>query len=174
MKIRHTITLQSQEDFQREIASFSAALDWSWEHGFQPIFIPMNTFGEDDDRKAAYLSVEKAKYGQNALIIDQEIRPHDAVRILNECQASFSASVHGSIQSAICNCPVMMCAFQPKHEGIMFEMELQAFILKPENASSEATRLLLEGWLQIVIRSVKTCEQPYALLMLQPGFLYNF
>ena len=24
-------TLQSQEDFQREIASFSAALDWSWE-----------------------------------------------------------------------------------------------------------------------------------------------
>ena len=104
----------------------------------------MNTFGEDDDRKAAHLSVQKAKYGQNALIIDQEIRPQDAVRILNDCQASFSARVHGSIQSAICNCPVMMYAFQPKHEGIMFEMGLQDFILKPENASSEATCLLLE------------------------------
>jgi polysaccharide pyruvyl transferase WcaK-like protein len=104
----------------------------------------MNTFGEDDDRKAARLSVQKAKYGQNALLVDEEIRPQDAMRILNDCQASFSARVHGSILSAISGCPIMMFAFQPKHEGIMFEMGLEDYILKPENASSEATRLLLE------------------------------
>jgi polysaccharide pyruvyl transferase WcaK-like protein len=137
-------TKQSEKEFQRELSSFSEALDWSWENGFQPIFIPMNTFGEDDDRKAAHLSIQKAKYRRNALLIDEEIRPQDAVRILNDCQASFSARVHGSILSAICGCPIMMYAFQPKHEGIMFEMGLEDYILKPENASSEATCLLLE------------------------------
>ena len=137
-------TKQSEKEFHREIESFSAALDWSWENGFQPIFIPMNTFGEDDDRRATKLCVQKAKYGRNALLIDEEIRPQDVVRILSECQASFSARVHGSILSAICQCPVMMYAFQPKHEGIMFEMGLQDYILKPENASSEATCYLLE------------------------------
>ncbi len=137
-------TIQSEEDFDREIISFSAALDWSWENGFQPIFIPMNTRGEDDDRKAANLSVQKAKYGQYALLIDEEIRPQDAMRILYDCQASFSARVHGSILSAISGCPIMMYAFQPKHEGIMFEMDLQDFVLKPKNASIETTCLLLE------------------------------
>jgi len=37
----------------------------------------------------------------------------------------------------------MMYAFQPKHEGIMFEMGLQDFVLKPKNASTEATCNLL-------------------------------
>lgn len=136
-------TRQSEKEFQREIECFSAALDWSWENGFQPIFIPMNTFGEDDDRIAAHLSAQKAKYGLNALLIDEEIRPQDARRILFDCRVSFSARVHGSILSAISGCPIMMYAFQPKHEGIMFEMGLQDFVLKPKNASTEATCNLL-------------------------------
>jgi len=137
-------TLQSEKEFLNEIESFSAALDWCWENGFQPIFLPMNTFGADDDRKAAKLCIQKANYGQNALLIDEDIRPQDAMRILCECQASYSARVHGSILSAICNCPVMMYAFQPKHEGIMLEMGLHDYILKPEQATKERTTQLIK------------------------------
>jgi len=38
----------------------------------------------------------------------------------------------------------MMYAFQPKHEGIMLEMGLHDYILKPEQATKERTTQLFK------------------------------
>jgi polysaccharide pyruvyl transferase WcaK-like protein len=123
--------------FNQEINCFVAALDWLYEKGFQPIFVPMNTIAPDDDRIAAHIAIERAKYGRHSLLIDEKISPRAAPVIYRQCQLSFVARVHGGITSMIGHCPVMMYAFAPKHVGIMRAMGLERFSL-PESEASPA------------------------------------
>jgi polysaccharide pyruvyl transferase WcaK-like protein len=97
----------------------------------------MNTYGADDDRVAARLCMKIAKHGNKALLIDEEVRPGEAPRLYGQCQASFVARVHGSVTSVLGGCPVIMYAFQPKHEGIMETMGLSEFSINSSTATAD-------------------------------------
>lgn len=139
---------QSQQQYQQELDCFAAILDWSWESGYQPIFIPMNTFSADDDRMAAIKIIDQSKSGKFALLIDQEITPQEAIYLYSLCQASFVARVHGAVTSAIAGTPVMMYAFQPKHSGIMQSMGLEAYSLSVEKSDPNDAITLMNKLLQ--------------------------
>ena len=134
---------KTQTQFEQEIACFAAALDWLWEQGYQPVFVPMNTVAPDDDRIASRLAMEAATHGDRALLLDEEIRPRLAPALYQRCQASFVARVHGSITSMVANCPVMMYAFAPKHAGIMASMGLEAYSLAEAEATPQRTIQML-------------------------------
>jgi polysaccharide pyruvyl transferase WcaK-like protein len=138
---------KTQEQFDQEIRCFSAALDWLWVHGYQPIFVPMNTAAPDDDRIASRRVIDCARHGQRALLVDEEIRPRLAPLVYGRCQASFVARVHGSITSMVSLCPVMMYAFAPKHVGIMASMGLEDYAMAESIASPEKTVELLSSLL---------------------------
>jgi len=132
---------------EKSIACFTAVLDWLWEHGYQPVMVPMNTVAPDDDRFAARQVMERAVHGGHAMLIDEEIRPRVAPLVYQRCQASFVARVHGSITSMVGQCPMMMYAFAPKHAGIMASMGMQDYALleaeaAPERAVAMMTDLL--------------------------------
>jgi polysaccharide pyruvyl transferase WcaK-like protein len=134
---------KTQAQFEQEIRCFAAALDWLWENGYQPVFVPMNTVAPDDDRIAARRVMECARHGAHALLVDEEIRPRVAPAIYAQCELSFVARVHGSITSLVANCPVMMYAFAPKHAGIMASMGLEPYALPEASATPERTVALL-------------------------------
>lgn len=135
---------QSKQQYQQELDCFAGILDWGWENGYQPIFIPMNTFGDDDDRLAANSIIKQSRFGKFALLVNQEIPPQDSVLLYRLCQASFVARVHGSVTSALANTPVMMYAFQPKHVGIMQSMGLEAYVINSERCKPNNAILLME------------------------------
>lgn len=138
---------KTQAQFELEIRCFSAALDWLWEHDYQPIFVPMNTAAPDDDRIAARRVMDSARHGQQALLVDEEIRPRLAPLVYGRCQASFVARVHGSITSMVALCPVMMYAFAPKHAGIMASLGLEDYAMAESIASPEKTVEILSALL---------------------------
>ncbi len=128
---------QSEDDYLREISCFAGVLDWCWENSYQPVFVPMNTVGADDDRIAARLCMQTAKHGNKALLIDKEVRPGEAPLIYGQCEASFVARVHGSVTSVLGKCPLVMYAFQPKHSGIMDTMGLSEFCILSATATAD-------------------------------------
>jgi len=134
---------KSPEQYELELSCFAAAVDWLWDKGYQPIFVPMNTVAPDDDRIAAKQVIERAKNGKYALLIDEQVRPRIAPAIFKQCSFSFVARVHGSITSAVGNCPIIMYAFAPKHAGIMRSMGLDRYILLESQASPAKTIELL-------------------------------
>ena len=130
-------------DNQKEIEAFSAVLDWLWENGYQPVFVPMNTVVPDDDREAAHEIMEIAQYGSQALLIDEEIFPRDVANVYGKCHAAFVARVHGSITAFLGRCPMLMYAFDWKHKGIMEQMGFSRYIFDPEkNISSDAVVMM--------------------------------
>ena len=131
--------IKTPEQYQQEVSCFVAALDWLWEHGYQPILAPMNTAAPDDDRIAARCIIEQSRHGSHAMLIDEEIRPRMAPAIYRQCRASFVARVHGSITSMVAQCPVMMYAFAPKHAGIMKAMDLADYSLLEETTTPAKT-----------------------------------
>lgn len=136
-------TPQTPQQFQKEINAYSAVLDWLWENGYQPIFVPMNTVAPDDDRISCYKIMANARYGNFALLIDEEIYPRAASAIYRHCRVSMVSRVHGSIMSFKANCPVVMYAFDLKHIGIMREMGLSDAIFYPEeNDASQAIEIM--------------------------------
>jgi polysaccharide pyruvyl transferase WcaK-like protein len=136
--------VKTPAEYDLEVACFAAALDWLWEHGYQSIFVPMNTVAPDDDRIAARRIIRESVYGDCALFVDEEIRPRIAPLIYQRCEASMVARVHGSITAMIGNCPVMMYAFAPKHAGIMKSLGLSEFALLEDQASPERAVSMLE------------------------------
>ncbi len=139
--------VKSQEEFDQKVACFSAALDWLYDQGYQPLLLPMNTVSPDDDRIAARRIIQESRHGSHALLVDEEVRPRIAPAVYAQCAASFVARVHGSVTSMIAGCPVMMYAFAPKHAGIMQAMGLSDFILDEASASPERTIEMLSGLL---------------------------
>lgn len=123
---------KTARDGDKAIDIFAGVLDWLWENGYQPIFVPMNTVSPDDDRRAAHQIMEKAKFGRNAINITEEIFPRDAANIYAQCHAGFVARVHGSVTAFLGGCPVMMYAFDLKHTGIMEQMGFSEYIFDPE------------------------------------------
>lgn len=134
---------KSQQDLDREISSFAAAVDWLWEHNYQPIFVPMNTVAPDDDRVASTLVIEQATHGDKCRLIDQPVSPVAAAYVYQHCECAFVARVHGSITAMMGQCPVMMYAFAPKHSGIMNTMGLSEYILLQDSVSIDATVKML-------------------------------
>jgi polysaccharide pyruvyl transferase WcaK-like protein len=130
-----------------EVECFAAAVDWLWEMGYQPLFLPMNTVAPDDDRIASRQIISRSTYGEHALLIDEEVRPHLAPRIYGRCDVSFVARVHGAVCAALGECPVMMYAFAPKHAGIMEALDLGAYSLDEPVANPQRTIELLSGLL---------------------------
>jgi len=128
---------KTPEQSQQEIDFYTLVLDWSWEHGFQPIFIPMNTFPPDDDRVAAGLIIRAARYGQHALQIQEEVDPRLMPALYCPCSFSVVSRVHGSISSFIGNCPPLMYAFDLKHKGIMEAMHLSQYCLSEESTTPQ-------------------------------------
>ena len=131
--------IKSPRHYQHEIECFVSAFDWLWENGYQPIFIPMNTVAPDDDLSAARDIIQHANFGMHALVISETLRPRLVPGIYRQCNASFVARVHGSITSMLGNCPMMMYAFAPKHNGIMEMMGMEDYCLSmgmatPQNA----------------------------------------
>ncbi|MBI5944775.1 MAG: polysaccharide pyruvyl transferase family protein [Chloroflexi bacterium] len=133
---------KTQEQFQKEIDTYSSVLDWLWEHGYQPIFVPMNTVPPDDDRHVARLIMSHARHGNHALMIDEEVYPRAAAAVYGQCQASLVSRVHGCIMSVKANCPVVMYAFDRKHIGLMQELGLSESIFYPEQDSALAVQML--------------------------------
>lgn len=134
---------RTREQYQKEIYVYASALDWLWEHGCQPLFVPMNTVAPDDDRAASRAIMQKARHGAQALIVDEEIHPRVAAAVYAHCRASLVSRVHGSIMSFKANCPVVMYAFDQKHVGIMTEMGLADFIFHPETDPAERASVML-------------------------------
>ena len=141
-------TLASKDQFQKEIDTYTAVLDWLWEHGYQPVFVPMNTVDPDDDRYASRMIMDQAKYGRHALIIDEEIYPRVAAGIYQQCHLSFVSRVHGSILSFKAGCPVVMYAFDQKHIGIMHGMGLDTSVFRPELHDPQYAIALISSMLE--------------------------
>jgi polysaccharide pyruvyl transferase WcaK-like protein len=129
--------VKTPEQSKIEVDFFTVALDWLWEHGFQPIFIPMNTFPPDDDRIAASQVIQSARSGEHALQIKEHIPPPLAPAVYRECAFSVVARVHGSITSFIGNCPPLMYAFDLKHLGIMESMHLLQYCISEDTATHQ-------------------------------------
>jgi polysaccharide pyruvyl transferase WcaK-like protein len=146
---------KTEDEFQAEINAYALVLDWLWEHGYQPIFIPMNTVVPDDDRVASKLVMSRARFGDSALLINEEIDPRTASAIYEHCQASFVSRLHGCIMSVKAHCPVIMYAFEQKHVGIMRELGLSDYIFYPMRSSSLRLIDMLSGILtdQIDVRN---------------------
>lgn len=136
-------TPKTSQQYQKEIDVYAAVLDDLWERGFQPIFVPMNTVAPDDDREASRCIMQKARHGAQALIVDEEIPPRLAAAVYAHCRASLVSRVHGSIMSFKANCPVVMYAFDQKHVGIMTEIGLAEFILRPETDGADCASEML-------------------------------
>jgi polysaccharide pyruvyl transferase WcaK-like protein len=139
--------LHRADEYERELNSFTATLDWLWEKGFQPVFIPMNTVAPDDDLLAAREIISRSKYGQFALLIDEVLRPREVPGIYAQCQISYVARVHGSICSFLANTPMMMFAFASKHKGIMKSMDMEEYALHGDSATPDRTLETLENLL---------------------------
>jgi len=137
--------LQRRDDYLREVASFSAALDWLWEQGYQPVFVPMNTIEPDNDLQAAQDIIAHAKHGESALMVNEILRPREVPGIYANCDLSYVARVHGSITSFLANTPMMMFAFASKHQGIMEAMGMKEYALQSHDVSVEHTIQKLES-----------------------------
>jgi polysaccharide pyruvyl transferase WcaK-like protein len=136
--------VKTPEQSKTEIDFFTVAVDWLWEHGFQPILIPMNTFPPDDDRIAASQVIQSARSGEHALQIKDQVYPPLAPALYRECSFSVVARVHGSITSFIGNCPPMMYAFDLKHLGIMESMHLSQYCITEDVATPQNAIKLLD------------------------------
>jgi polysaccharide pyruvyl transferase WcaK-like protein len=136
--------VKSPEQAQQEVDFYTVVLDWLWEHGYQPIFVPMNTFPPDDDRIVASLIIQAARHGEHATQIREQVSPRLAPAIYRECSFSVVARVHGSITSFIGNCPPLMYAFDLKHIGIMESMQLSQYCLLEKAATPQNAVELLE------------------------------
>ena len=135
--------VKTTAQYQQEITCYAAALDWLWEQGYQPIFIPMNIVEPDDDRTASRAVIESARHGMHALLVDEVIFPRVAPSIYRQCSFSMVSRVHGGITSMIGNCPPIMYAFDQKHPGIMEAMDLTDYILPEASATTSSTEALL-------------------------------
>lgn len=128
---------------RNQIECYAAALDWAWDHGYQPLFVPMNSQAPDDDRLAAVQIMAAASYGDMALLIDEQVQPWSAPAIYGLCDFSLTSRVHGSIAAMIGGSPMAMYAFDPKHEGIMAAMEMDAYCIHESDSSTERTLAVL-------------------------------
>jgi polysaccharide pyruvyl transferase WcaK-like protein len=114
---------------QHQIECYAAALDWAWDQGYLPIFVPMNSRAPDDDRIAANRIAATAANGEKALLIDEAVLPSSAPAIYGLCDFSLTSRVHGSIAAMIGGSPMAMYAFDPKHEGIMAAMNMERYCI---------------------------------------------
>lgn len=135
--------VKSPAQYQQEIICYAVALDWLWEHGYQPIFIPMNIVEPDDDRVASRAAIEIAHHGKHAMLVDEAVLPRVAPAFYRQCAFSMVSRVHGSITSMIGNCPPIMYAFDQKHPGVMQAMDLSEFVLLEESATPANTVAML-------------------------------
>jgi polysaccharide pyruvyl transferase WcaK-like protein len=135
---------QTSGDIARNFSCFAAALDWLWTHGYQPVFVPMNTVAPDDDREAARAIIHLASYGDRALRVDEAVRPLTVPALLRRCRLAMTARVHGSIMAMLANCPIVMYAFDVKHRGIMESMGLAPYVLDSRTADPAETSRLLD------------------------------
>lgn len=133
------------EQIEQQIECYAAALDWAWEQGYQPLFVPMNTKAPDDDRMAAKEVIDRARHGGSALLIDEGLRPISGPAIYSLCQFSLVSRVHGSITSMIGGCPMAMYAFAPKHAGIMAQMGMNKYSIFEREATPARTILTLSA-----------------------------
>jgi polysaccharide pyruvyl transferase WcaK-like protein len=122
---------KSRADSEKELDTYAAVLDWLWNAGYQPLFIPMNTVSPDDDRMAARMIIDRASFGKYAWLVDEMVPPRMASSIYKYCKAGFVSRVHGSITAFIGGCPVAMYAFDKKHWGIMAQMDASDYIFDP-------------------------------------------
>jgi polysaccharide pyruvyl transferase WcaK-like protein len=135
----------SSDEIQKEVQIFAAVLDWLWENGYHPVFVPMNTVPPDSDLDSAQQIIVSSRSGKNCLVISEEIFPRDAANIYQQCHAAFVSRVHGSITAFLGRCPSMMYAFGLKHAGIMQQMEMSGFILNPlTHSAQDAVALMAE------------------------------
>jgi len=134
---------QTPADVERMIACFAAAVDWIWERGCQPAFIPMNTVAPDDDREAARAVIRLARRGDRALLVDEAIRPLAVPPLLSRCDFTLTARVHGSILSMVANRPMAMYGFDVKHRGIMESMQRADFLIDAAAADPVQTQAML-------------------------------
>lgn len=131
--------LGSSNAYLEELESYSAAVDFLWEEGFRPIFIPMNTVYPDDDLRAASDVIARAKHGHQALLVDEILRPRDVPGLYGLCQISYVSRVHGCISSFLAATPMMMYAFAAKHIGIMETIHREEYALPSGQASAGHT-----------------------------------
>jgi polysaccharide pyruvyl transferase WcaK-like protein len=136
--------ISSEAPLHKEIELYAAALDWLWEGGYQPVFVPMNTVPPDDDRLAARMIAEKAEYGSQAKWIDEAIPPPAAPGIYAACALSLVSRVHGSVAAALGGCPLAVYAFSPKQMGMMAALQMQDYILDENSSPGDVYRLLGE------------------------------
>ena len=131
-------------DWEKELNVYASMLDRLWETGYQPIFISMNTVSPDDDRQASRLVMERAKYGNNAWLVNEGVPPMLAAGINNQCKAALVSRVHGSVNGFISLCPGVMYAFDKKHVGIMEQMVFSNQIFDPDVHSPDDAILKIE------------------------------
>jgi len=135
--------VKTLSQYKQELACFAGALDWLWEQGYQPVFIPMNTAPPDDDRLASRAVIQQAKHGEKALMIDEQVKPRVAPALYSLCTGSLVARVHGSITAMLGNCPMVMYAFAQKHAGIMDSIQMQEYCISEESATPSKTTELI-------------------------------
>ena len=134
-------------------------MDWLWENGCQPIFVPMNTVAPDDDRLAFHEIIGKAKFGSFALLVDEQIYPRDAANVYSYCEAAFVARVHGAVMAFLGRCPVLMYAFDLKHGGIMEQMGFARHIFDPAMDAPEVAIEMMENMLRSRVELIAQIEK---------------
>lgn len=135
---------KSPSTIRTMIASFAAMLDRLWEAGYQPILIPMNTVAPDDDRLMSRRIRARARWGDRALLVDEELRPQAVPAILRECCCCVTSRLHAAVLAMVANCPPLMYSIGPKSEGIMRTMMLGDWVVHDESTSPAKAVALLD------------------------------
>lgn len=156
---------RSSDDNQKEVEVFAAVLDWLWENGYRPIFVPMNTIPPDSDLDSARQIIAYSKYGENALIICEDIHPRTAANIYSHCQAAFVARVHGSVTAFLGHCPSLMYAFGLKHFGIMEHMDMAGYIFDPDRHSKDDAVALISKILALRVDLIAQIKEVHIRLV---------
>lgn len=134
---------RTRDDVEKQIRVYSQALDWLVDQGVIPVFITMNTQAPDDDRIAARQMISRSKHSERAILIDEIIQPLAAAPLYRRCEGSLVSRVHGSVNSFLGLCPVIMYAFETKHLGIMQSMDLEDLVYSPQGDPDDQIERLL-------------------------------
>jgi colanic acid/amylovoran biosynthesis protein len=135
--VREWLHGEEQEAYERAVASVLDAV--VERYGARVLFIPQVTAAKGDDDRIASRRVREFMYEQqNAVVIEDAPDHFDVKAIYNELDVLLGTRFHSVIFSLTSHVPVLAIEYEHKTSGIMHDLNLDHWVIKIEEATSEA------------------------------------